>query len=368
MKFKKVVGKIHLYIGLIVGVLFFVIAFSGAIYTWAPEISTFIYNQKVEPKDQPFISVSDIKGVIKTEFPQGDFRTAFYRDKTSTIEVLLYGQGTYYNAQINPYTGEWVHLQDMNKGWLNYLRALHRNLLLGDVGREIVHWVTLMFLVMMITGLVIWWPVNKATRKQSFTIQKSSSGKKLNYDLHNVTGFYVTWISIFTVITGLFWGFEIVKDSLKSMTGERNITYDIAVSNEVGYYEGFDQITMVDSLLQSFLTKYPEDFFRINIPHKKTDPINVNVIQPDMRSFTTDHYFYDQYSGKRLVGNFEGGMHAEASLFHTLHMMNYDIHFGTILGLPGRILAFLASLVAALLPVTGFLIWYGKWKRKRSKD
>lgn len=362
MKFKKVVGKIHLYIGLVVGLLFFVIAFSGAIYTWAPEISMLIYDQKVGPKDAPFISLPEIKEILKKEFPQGDFRTVFYRDKTSTIQVLLYGQGTYYHAQLNPYTGEWIHLQDMNKGWLNYLRALHRNLLLGNVGRQIVHWVTLMALVMMITGLVIWWPVNKATRKQSFTIQKSSSGKKLNYDLHNVTGFYVTWISIFTVVTGLFWGFEIVKDSLKGMTGEKQITYDIPESDADGYYEGFNQITLVDSLLQSFSKKYPEDFTRVSIPHKKTDAIRVTVIKPDMILYKTDHYVFDRYTGKPLIGHFENGLHADASLYHTLHMMNYDVHFGTILGLPGRIIVFLASLVAALLPVTGFLIWYGKWK------
>ena len=178
----------------------------------------------------------------------------------------------------------------------------------------------------------------------------------------------MTWISIFTVITGLFWGFEIVKDSLKGMTGERQITYEKAESDVEGYYEEFDQIALVDSLLQSFLKKYPNDFIRINIPHKKTDPIHVNVIQPDMKSHTTDHYFHDRYTGEPLVGNFELGLHGEASSFHTLHMMNYDIHFGIILGLPGRILAFLAALVAALLPVTGFLIWYGKWKRKRNKN
>ena len=364
MKTKKIFGKIHLYVGLVVGVLFVVIALSGAIYTWAPEISRFIYEQKVTPSDQPFISVATIKATIEREFPEGDFRTAFYRDKSSTVQVLLYGQGTYYNAEINPYTGEWVHLQDMNKGWLNYLRSLHRNLLLGDVGREIVHWVTLLTLVMMITGVVLWWPANKASRKQRFTIQKTSSGKKLNYDLHSVTGFYVTWISVFSVVTGLFWGFSVVKDTLKAMTGENQLVYDIPMSDETDFSKGFDQIALVDSLAQLFRKKYPQEFIRISIPHKKTDPINVAVVRPDMMTYTTSHYFFDRYTGRSIEGNFENGTYAKSSLYHTLHMMNYDIHFGTILGLPGRILMFLASLVAALLPITGFLIWYGKWKRK----
>jgi uncharacterized iron-regulated membrane protein len=40
--------------------------------------------------------------------------------------------------------------------------------------------------------------------------------------------------------------------------------------------------------------------------------------------------------------------------------MNYDIHVGAIAGLPGKILAFLISLLCSSLPVTGFLVWYGK--------
>ncbi|WP_242499314.1 PepSY domain-containing protein [Flavobacterium sp. 140616W15] len=42
--------------------------------------------------------------------------------------------------------------------------------------------------------------------------------------------------------------------------------------------------------------------------------------------------------------------------------MNYDIHVGAVLGITGKILAFFASLISASLPITGFLIWWGKQK------
>jgi uncharacterized iron-regulated membrane protein len=45
--------------------------------------------------------------------------------------------------------------------------------------------------------------------------------------------------------------------------------------------------------------------------------------------------------------------------------MTYDIHTGGILGFTGKVLAFLLSLVAASLPVTGFLIWWGKQKKNK---
>jgi uncharacterized iron-regulated membrane protein len=47
-----------------------------------------------------------------------------------------------------------------------------------------------------------------------------------------------------------------------------------------------------------------------------------------------------------------------------LMKMNYDIHTGAILALPGKIFAFLISLLIASLPVSGFLIWLGRNKKK----
>ena len=44
---------------------------------------------------------------------------------------------------------------------------------------------------------------------------------------------------------------------------------------------------------------------------------------------------------------------------------NYDIHVGSILGLPTKIIAFIVSLLCASLPITGFMIWYGR--RKKAK-
>lgn len=364
MKLKSFLGKIHLWLGLVVGILFFIVAFSGAIYTWAPEISRIIYKEAVEPQQAPFVNVSELKATIEREFPQGDFRTAFYQNEGTAAQVLLYGQGTYYHANINPYTGELLHIQDMNKGWLNYVKFLHRNLILGKPGLKIVHWVTFLFLIMIITGLVLWWPVNKAGRRQRLTIKWGASPKKLHYDLHNVLGFYATWILIFVVSTGLFWGFEVVRNSLRSITGENAITYDKPASTVPGESSAdVDVFTVQDSLFRHFRAQFPDRFLRISNPHQPDETIQVTVIHPSRVGHLTDHYFFDRYTGTAIDGHFENGPHQQATSFHRLHMMVYDIHFGTILGLPGRLLVFFASLIGASLPITGFLVWWGKRRK-----
>jgi hypothetical protein len=45
--------------------------------------------------------------------------------------------------------------------------------------------------------------------------------------------------------------------------------------------------------------------------------------------------------------------------------MNYDIYIDTTGGIVGKIIAFIASLLSASLPVTGILLWYGRTYKKK---
>src|SRR5690606_19731633 len=73
-------------------------------------------------------------------------------------------------------------------------------------------------------------------------------------------------------------------------------------------------------------------------------------------------YHFDQYSLKELTGDHEvyDKPYNEGEFGAKLRRMNYDIHVGSILGFPGKLLAFLSSLIGASLPITGFLIWWGR--------
>ena len=74
---------------------------------------------------------------------------------------------------------------------------------------------------------------------------------------------------------------------------------------------------------------------------------------------------YDQYTGKLL----QKKTFSDKNNGEKLRSLNYAIHSGAILGLPGKILAFFASLICASLPVTGFYIWWGrKYKKKKNKE
>jgi uncharacterized iron-regulated membrane protein len=87
------------------------------------------------------------------------------------------------------------------------------------------------------------------------------------------------------------------------------------------------------------------------------------------RDLEISSYTFDQHTLKEFKRE---GVYSiayeEAGFGGKLRKMNYDIHVGSILGFPGKVMAFLASLIGASLPITGFLIWYGrKFKKKAVK-
>jgi uncharacterized iron-regulated membrane protein len=91
--------------------------------------------------------------------------------------------------------------------------------------------------------------------------------------------------------------------------------------------------------------------------------ITVNAYYNPMRYYKSDTYTFDQFSGKPL----KVLKHQTKSPGLKMNDMNYDIHVGQILGLPTKIIAFLASLICASLPITGFVIWWGKRNKKGKK-
>jgi uncharacterized iron-regulated membrane protein len=79
--------------------------------------------------------------------------------------------------------------------------------------------------------------------------------------------------------------------------------------------------------------------------------------------YGSDELQFDQYSAALLGRRNDKDRNRGERLID----MNYDIHVGAIAGLPGKILAFVISLICASLPVTGFLVWWGKQKKSKKK-
>jgi uncharacterized iron-regulated membrane protein len=118
----------------------------------------------------------------------------------------------------------------------------------------------------------------------------------------------------------------------------------------------------IDQALLVAQNKSPQaQMFLIYADDAATGTVGITAYAKTLHFYNSDSYTFDKYSGKLL----QVLPHNKKSPGMKMNEMNYDIHVGQILGLTGKIIAFLASLICASLPITGFIIWWGK--RKKSK-
>lgn len=369
MTIKKWIGKIHLCLGLGSGLVVLFLGITGCILAFEIEIRNLTESfRNVEAENKPCLPPSSIKAIsekhlmsktaLGIEYPgKGKAAVAAYYDEKENYELLF----------INPYSGAVLKHKNMPDDFFRIVLDGHFYLWLPpNIGQPIVASATLIFLIMMITGLILWWPKSKAAGKQRFSIKWTARWRRKNYDLHNVLGFYTTWICIFIAITGLVFGFQWFAKSLFWITsgGKPMVEHTHPVSDTT---KTASFVNMADRLWQEHKASIKEnESLGVYFAHLSTDPVEIVVNHRPGTYYNSDFYHYDQYTGKELpaTGSYAGKF-KDAAIADKIVRMNYDIHVGAVLGLPGKILAFFASFIAASLPVTGFYIWWGR--RKKSK-
>jgi uncharacterized iron-regulated membrane protein len=364
MKLKKLAGKIHLWLGLATGLVIFIIALTGAINCFAPELQNLQPYRHVEEEKKFFLPPSQIKEIAERRLP-GKFLQRIYYDARNKAVMTLFSKKDEYNYSvfINPYNGEVLKVRNNDRDFLSVILQIHRTLKI-PYGHEIIRWSVVIFLLMLITGIILWWPKKRRRAKQGFTIMWRASPKRLNYDLHKVFGFYACWIAIFMALTGLMFAFESFANFTYSLTGiKHSVVQKKPPHSDSGVNKYVEAIDIVWKTVEPDLhKKYAAAMFVL--PATKDGSLLLRANPETATLYKTDFRYFDQYSGKEIPGSYVWGNYIDAhTMADNIKRMNYDLHTGAIFGLPGRIALFFVALVVASLPITGFYFWWGK-KRK----
>lgn len=368
MTIKKIFGKLHLWLGLASGIVVFIVCITGAIWAFSPEIENATQSfRHVQAREESFLPVTKLKEIAEKYMPGKKANSIDFEGKDKSAAVYFYGEGYNNTVFLNPYDGTLLKLKDNENDFFGIVISGHYSLWLGEVGEFIVKWATVIFLIMLITGIVLWWPKNKAARKQRFKVKMGTSLKRLNYDLHNVLGFYAAWILVFAAITGIVWTFDWVADAEYWLAsgGKEKPEYP----NPIAKKQPQDAFVLngIDSVFHAKRQQYNNPYLAsVRFPADDSAAYNVSFY-PYKRYYDSDDFYFNQYTLNEIpVAAF--GKYADANGGEKLSRMNFDIHIGNILGLPGRIAMFLAVLVGASLPVTGFYIWWWRNKKKSKKQ
>jgi uncharacterized iron-regulated membrane protein len=374
---RKIAGKLHLWFGLAAGIVIFIISITGSIYVFQQEISSLWYKDILytDNTSGETLPVNTLWKNAQEALPNEEeiVQGYIYKNPRTTWSFLAYkydpaaltyfGNFVYYKwVYVNPHNGRITGIIDYKYDFFNIIKYIHWSLLLKtEIGQPIIGWSTLIFVVMTITGIILWWPRNKNAVKQRLTLNFKGHWKRNNYNLHNVSGFYILFIVLIIAITGLVYAFTWMDNAIYFLaTGSTQRPVQAAVSSELTGSQKKDPLQKAIEAAQQAFPEW-ESIFTSGIPDDSTGTIYVNVNMRKGTYYKTNELYFNKYDGELLKGEYYRKLTAGEKFIK----MNYDIHVGAIGGLPTKILAFIVSLTAASLPVTGFLIWIGRRKKKK---
>ncbi|SHM99486.1 PepSY domain-containing protein [Chitinophaga sp. CF418] len=374
MTIKKLIGKLHLWLGFISGLGVFIIATTGCILAFQQEIESVTkpYTYTASRPGVSPLSPSALKAIAVKQVTHKQPNGVLYPGKDKSASVMFWGANPdyYYQVFMDPYTGKVIKVWSEEDDFFHFILHGHYYLWLPPaIGQPVVASVTLIFFIMLITGLVLWWPKNKAAAKQRFSVKWDAKWKRLNYDLHNVLGFYILIIGLLLATTGLVWGFQWFSKAVYFATsGGEQLPADappLSDTTKAAIYR-----IPEDHVWQQLRKKAPADAaIMVSYAADKSAAIAASINYRPGTYYKLDNYYFDQNTLAVLPAKGPyTGEYAKAGFADKLRDMNYDIHIGAIIGLPGKIIVFLASLVCASLPITGIYIWWGRRNKKLKKS
>jgi uncharacterized iron-regulated membrane protein len=201
----RAVWRWHFYAGLIVIPFLLMLALTGAymmVYSdlsnelgWAPNVTSAGKPQSVST--QAKAALAEIKdGKLQTYIaPRAPDRPAYF-------EVA---QGNaMFAVSVNPYTAKVLVANNERSTTRNFAERLHGQLLIGVQGRWLIEAASSLMVILIATGLYMWWPRGKKISSM-FVPDLSNRGRKLWRELHATIGTWISLVLVFFLLTGLAW-------------------------------------------------------------------------------------------------------------------------------------------------------------------
>lgn len=385
---KKFLLGLHKWLGLLTGIIVIIVSLTGAIYVFHDDLKKIIYpnhyylNTKEVENHQSPLPYSEIEYLaqqaVGTEYPinrvdiyPAKNRTWVFRSlKTNKEAFGIHQEILYYKRVfINPYTGQVQQVEDTQYEFFYQVLQLHRNLWLGSkYGGWFVGGSTVLFLIICLTGIYLWWPKKwkGKTLKRSFAFDFSVHWKRLNYDLHNLLGMYSFLLALIISFTGILFAFPTFSTHLeKTLNKVDEKKFQLM---EPVAYDTVHQLlpSTLDNALYYVLQTYPSaDMISLRIGDKESTEHNLQVRLEQDKTSKFQWLFFDKVTGQ--ITSLKDHTYQTLALGSKVNSLKYDLHVGTIWGYPTKITAFIGSLICASLPLTGFVIWYNKSRKKKRK-
>ena len=390
----KIFRKIHLWLSVPFGIIITLICFSGAMLVFEPEITRGIRSDVyyVGSSDGEPLPLGELMETVKATLPDSVSITGVtvFSDKERTYQVNL-SKPRRASLFIDQYSGNITGKYE-RVGFFSTMFKLHRWLLdssnpHGDgvkVGKLLVGVSTLIFVIALITGVVIWWPRAKVNLRKSLSISFSKGWKGFWKGLHVAGGMYALLFVLAMALTGLTWSFDWYRTAFYAVCGvehtprnfaqpEANISannHKAESNGRSGRGEGRHGRRGAENgeredrrgegrRRRSEFGRWQQVYDKLKEQNPGAPQITISpesatvMLGTSGNSRASDKYAFDRRSGELTLTN----AYADSVPANILRGWIYAIHTGSLGGIVTRILWMLGALLGASLPLTGYYIW-----------
>jgi uncharacterized iron-regulated membrane protein len=371
MKTRKLARKLHLWLGMASGLVVFVLCVSGCLLAFELELRDRLEpHRHVPARHAAILPPSVLRSVAERQLEGETASRVVYEGPTRAAYVQFGDRKSEYYKLVflDPYDATVLKTMDMNGDFLHIVFSLHYRLWLPSrIGTTIVDYATLVFVAVLVTGLVNWWPRHRRALVKRLVVKWHAPWRRRNYDWHRVLGGYSFPILLIIALTGMVWGFEWFNDAVYWVASGGESRPPVVLPSSADRGPSRRALSRrVDEAWQRLMKRHSDaEMIIVFLPSTPGAAMRF-VVNPHRQTYyKTDHYYVDPRSLSEYPVAHAWGRYHDANTAAMVRRLNYDIHIGAVAGLPGKLLVFTASLFAASLPATGLLIWWGKGGRNR---
>jgi uncharacterized iron-regulated membrane protein len=218
---RRAMFQIHLWTGLALGLYIVLLSITGSVLVYRIELDRWAATPTPTfNPDLPLVEKAIITAAALHEYPGWTILRQGERisRRFPAIGMTLERNGEQIERIFDPYTG--AHLGEaVTWGQLQVLKLaeLHDDLLFGREGRWWNGIASGLVTVLVLTGLVVWWP-GASRWKRSLGVKVSSGWRLFTWDLHSAMGFWLFGFLLIWGVSGMYLGVPDPFSWLNDMT------------------------------------------------------------------------------------------------------------------------------------------------------
>ncbi|HEX4196764.1 MAG TPA: PepSY-associated TM helix domain-containing protein [Caulobacteraceae bacterium] len=235
---RLVLGQIHLWLGLVLGLFFAVLGLSGSLLVYEDAITRILWPSPAAPGRGAALSLDRIAAIatgaggdkrLEIALPQRPGDAVVVRvgrmspmvgppsRHTSAAGMPAMDGGV--ELFIDPVTGKVLQARDaLEPSVLVFAHQLHGNLLMGPGGRAVVGWLGVAMTAMGLSGVILRWP-RRGRWRRALSVRVHAAPWRVYRDLHAVTGVWPLAVFLVVSISGVVIAFPKTFDPMASPAG-----------------------------------------------------------------------------------------------------------------------------------------------------